>query len=109
MALKGDSLGLMAIGKPTFDGSVHQYPYADLDNIPKSQRHGKLDLRPKDQVDWLIDYRQMGVGGDNSWGARPHDDYTLPVDTIIYELQFGIIPFDTGTDLMRLSKISIER
>ena len=109
MAIKGDSLGLMAIGKPTFDGSVHQYPYADLDYIPKSQRHGKLDLHPKNQVDWLIDYRQMGVGGDNSWGARPHDDYTLPVDTIIYELQFGIIPFDKGTDLMRLSKISIER
>ena len=109
MALKGDSLGLMAIGEPTFDGSVHQYPYADLDYNPKSQRHGKLDLRPKDQVDWLIDYRQMGVGGDNSWGARPHDEYTLPVDTIKYELQFGIIPFDKGTDLMRLSKISIER
>ncbi len=23
---------------------------------------------------------QMGVGGDNSWGARPHDEYLLPDD-----------------------------
>ena len=25
-----------------------------------------------------IDFAQMGVGGDNSWGARTHPEYTLP-------------------------------
>jgi beta-galactosidase len=24
-----------------------------------------------------IDAAQMGVGGDNSWGARPHDEYLI--------------------------------
>ena len=71
MALEGNSTGLMAIGLPQFDGSVHQYPYEDLDYYPNSQKHGKLDITPKNQTDWLIDYRQMGVGGDNSWGAKP--------------------------------------
>jgi beta-galactosidase len=27
-----------------------------------------------------IDYQQTGVGGDNSWGARPHRQYTLSSD-----------------------------
>jgi beta-galactosidase len=73
MALEGDSTGLMAIGLPQFDGSVHQYPYEDLDYYPNSQKHGKLDIVPKNQTDWLIDYRQMGVGGDNSWGAKAYE------------------------------------
>ena len=108
MVLKGDSLGLMIVGRPIFDGSVHQYPYDDLDYIPKSHRHGKLDLKPKDQIDWLIDLHQMGVGGDNSWGARPHDQYTLSIDNRKYGLHFGIIPFEKGTDLMKLSKIVVD-
>ena len=108
MVLKGDSLGLMIVGRPIFDGSVHQYPYDDLDYIPKSHRHGKLDLKPKDQIDWLIDLHQMGVGGDNSWGARPHDQYTLSIDNRKYWLHFGIIPFEKGTDLMKLSKIVVD-
>ena len=33
-----------------------------------------------------IDAAQMGVGGDNSWGARPHGDDMLGKGT--YKLQF---------------------
>jgi beta-galactosidase len=102
MALSNGEVGLMAKGAPTFDGSVHQYPYEDLDHIRYGQKHGKLDIQPKDQVDWLIDYKQMGVGGDNSWGARPHKQYTL--DPKPYSLDFLLIPFEEGTDLIQLSK-----
>ncbi|MER2260287.1 MAG: hypothetical protein ABS945_16860 [Priestia megaterium] len=24
-----------------------------------------------------VNYKQMGVGGDDSWGAKTHPDYTL--------------------------------
>jgi beta-galactosidase len=27
-----------------------------------------------------LNYRQMGVGGDNSWGAQTHDAYKLISD-----------------------------
>ena len=39
MALTNGRVGLMAKGLPTFDGSVHQYPYEDLYYMPKGQRH----------------------------------------------------------------------
>ena len=29
-------------------------------------------------VTWHIDLRQMGVGGDDSWGARAHPPYMIP-------------------------------
>ncbi|MBT5420783.1 MAG: hypothetical protein HOK80_07810, partial [Candidatus Cloacimonetes bacterium] len=37
-----------------------------------------------------IDLAQMGVGGDDSWGARTHPQYTLPARD--YEFEFYIIP-----------------
>jgi beta-galactosidase len=106
MALSNGKIGLMAKGSPLFDGSVHQYPYEDLDYVPKGQKHGKLNLQQKDQVDWLIDLKQMGVGGDNSWGARPHDQYTLPPGN--YDYSFMLVPFEVGTDLTKLSKLKMK-
>ena len=79
-----------------------------MDYTPNSQRHGKIDITPSDQIDWLIDFKQMGVGGDNSWGARTHDKYTLPMDTTIYNLEYVLIPFDKENDLRQLSRINIE-
>ncbi len=106
MAQSNGKVGIMAKGLPTFDGSVHQYPYEDLDYIPKSQKHGKLDIKPQDHVDWLIDYKQIGVGGDNSWGAKPHHQYTLyPGD---YSYTFMLIPFRSNADLMAISKTAIQ-
>ena len=106
MALSNGEIGLMVKGSPTFDGSVHHYPYEDLDYIPKGQKHGKLNIQQKDQVDWLIDLKQMGVGGDNSWGARPHDKYTLSPGN--YDYSFMLVPFEVGIDLTRLSKRTIK-
>ena len=106
MALSNGKYGLMVKGQPTFDGSVHQYPYEDLDYVPKGQRHGKLDITSKDQVDWLIDYRQMGVGGDNSWGARPHKQYTLAPEK--YSYRFLLIPFFAEENIFRVAKISVK-
>ena len=103
MALQNDKIGLMAKGSPVFDASAHQYPYSDLDNDPKDKKHGKLDIKPKDQVDWLIDNKQMGVGGDDSWGAKPHKKYTLKPEK--YSLEIFLIPFKSGDDLREISKI----
>lgn len=49
----------------------------DLDpGLTKKQQH-PTDIRPRSNVFLHIDLRQRGVGGDNSWGALPHDQYRL--------------------------------
>ena len=103
MAVSNGDIGVMIKGSPTFDGSIHQYPYEDLDHVPHGQKHGKLDLRPKDQIDWLIDYRQMGVGGDNSWGATPHSQYILNPSPVSFT--FVLIPFEDRDDLNELYRM----
>jgi beta-galactosidase len=40
------------------------------------------------------------VGGDNSWGAQPHEQYTLPAQN--YEFMFQLIPFKTGENLFEI-------
>lgn len=44
--------------------------------LTKKQQHTN-DIVPQDVVYLHIDLKQRGVGGDNSWGARPHDPYRL--------------------------------
>ena len=40
------------------------------------RRHGGSIL--KKDIIWLnIDHQQMGVGGDNTWGAQVHPEYTI--------------------------------
>jgi beta-galactosidase len=107
MTLDNGRIGMLAIGQPLFDGSVHQYPYQDLENVPGINRHGKLDIKPKGQVDWLLDYRQTGIGGDNSWGARTHQKYTLDGKSTNYKHHFYLIPFIKGVDIIALSKINM--
>ena len=41
-----------------------------------------------------IDYKQMGVGGDNSWGRRTLPEYTLYANRP-YSYRFRIRPYDT--------------
>lgn len=42
----------------------------------KNQVH-PTDLQPQKETFLHIDLKQRGVGGDNSWGALPHDPYRL--------------------------------
>ena len=49
----------------------------DLDpGVVKKQLH-PIDIDPRNTLAVNIDLKQMGVGGDNSWGAMPLDKYRL--------------------------------
>ena len=65
---RGD--GLMAIGMPLICFSALHYTNEDLTQTSRGTMH-PTDLKERDFVFLNLDYKQMGVGGDNSWGARP--------------------------------------
>jgi beta-galactosidase len=52
------------------------------------------ELPRSDAITWNIDGGQMGVGGDNSWGALPHPQYALPAVPRSYE--FVLAPIDSS-------------
>ncbi len=61
------------------------------------------DIKPRDLISFDIDLGQMGVGGDDSWGKRTLQQYTLNEHS--YEYAFTLIPYSRETtdieDLVR--------
>jgi beta-galactosidase len=80
-----EGIGLLAIGRPLLSVGARNYRTADLENV---RHHHILQKRPF--VTLNLDHRQMGVGGDNSWGALPLEAYRLkPGD---YSYSFSLVP-----------------
>ena len=48
-------------------------------------------LPKRDTITVNLDWKQMGVGGDNSWGAKPHEQYRYYPDKD-YGYRFRIKP-----------------
>lgn len=71
--------GIKASGRPYLSSSAYLFATEDLSepDLKKHQRH-MSDIQPEDLVTWNIDLKQMGLGGDTSWGAYPHEPYLIP-------------------------------
>lgn len=75
---------------PTFDFSAHHQLASDFDaGMHKAQRH-TIDVPQRDLTSVYIDYQQSGLGGDDSWGAKAHAQYLLPLKN--YRFSFKITP-----------------
>lgn len=65
-------IGLMIVGSPVMEFSAQHYTPEQLTNV-------KLpwDLSRDNDITLRVDYQQMGLGGVDSWGSKPMDDYML--------------------------------
>lgn len=69
--------GLQVEGVQPICFSALPYATESMDpGMTKKQQHPS-DLRPDNNVYLNIDLKQRGVGGDDSWGALPHNQYRL--------------------------------
>ena len=73
----GAGTGVLVEGLPTVSFSALPYTIEDLDAGERKAGRHWADLVPRDEVTLNVDYRQQGVGGDDSWGAVAHHEYTL--------------------------------
>ena len=65
------------------------------DNVERVNMHVN-DVRPRELTSLYIDYGQMGVGGDDSWGKRTLQEYSLNERS--YSYRFRIQTFSSNTD-----------
>ena len=65
---KGKTVRITALDAPV---GFNAWPYTQ-DALEKAKH--QFDLVEGDAITVNVDAIQMGVGGDNSWGSRPHDD-----------------------------------
>jgi beta-galactosidase len=85
------SVGLLAVGLPLLDVTAWPFANEDFDEGPVKRGRHTTDVSKRDFVTVNLDYKQMGVGGDTSWGARTHPEYTLPAKE--YSYRFRLRPF----------------
>jgi beta-galactosidase len=68
----------------------------------KSANVHTSDISPRDLVKLNIDLGQMGVGGDNSWGAMTHPQYRFTEQK--YSYSFRLRPIGGDDDVIRLAR-----
>lgn len=83
--------GIFCLGKEPLNASAWQH---SIDDIEKANH--PFELGEADSITFNIDYKQMGVGGDNSWGAPIHDKYIIPSGDYSYEFVIRPIKMPAG-------------
>ncbi len=74
---KGDGRGLRVMGD-LFEFSALPYTVHEIEN---AKHHYELPRQTSTSLN--VNYMQMGVGGDDSWGATTHGEYMIPSNTDI--------------------------
>ncbi len=100
--VSSSNLSLKATSKELLNTSVWPFTMKEIDFnskdagesasglVPVTKKHG-ADIKTGNIVQWNIDYLQMGVGGDTSWGRFVHPEYIIPADKT-YSYSFSIEP-----------------
>ena len=106
-----DGSGLLFSGNPVICFAALKNIHDDFESPGKlsqyrpdaktANRHIN-DIKPRDLVNLNVDLGQMGVGGDDSWGAEIHPQYRLLGKK--YEYSFRMRPVVKGDDILKLAK-----
>jgi beta-galactosidase len=100
LALRKGSVGLLAVGMPLLSANALHYTADDLN----AGKHA-FELPHREFISLNLDMKQQGVGGDNSWGAWPHDEFLIPVREYTY--RFRLRPFGRGEDPEKLARMIV--
>lgn len=76
--------GVKIVGlQPICVSALNNYPEDFDPGLSKKYRHIN-DITPLKEVVLCVDLAQRGLGGDNSWGAYPHECYLLKAKEYTY-------------------------
>ena len=89
---RADGAGLLVGGLPLVSAGASPFLYEDYDAARGPGQRRSIDMKARDLVALNVDLGQMGVGGDTSWGAKTHPEYTFPARP--YSFRFALCPFD---------------
>jgi beta-galactosidase len=105
--------GILVSGDPVISFAALNNVHDDFESPGKLSQYRKdaktanthtIDVKPRNLINLNIDLGQMGVGGDNSWGALIHPQYRLLEKK--YEYSFRIRPIVKDDDILKLAKES---
>ncbi len=88
--LAKNKMGIQICSDSLFSFGVLPFNRSKIEFNRTKNIHGSTVI--KDSYYWLnVDLMQMGVGGDNSWGAKTHAIYTLPYQDYQFTFQLQLL------------------
>jgi len=69
--------GFIIQGSPEICFNASYYSKEQYSNEQQVVYKHTYDMKKEDKIYLNVDYKQMGVGGDNSWGAQVHEEYRI--------------------------------
>ncbi len=110
-----DGSGILIAGDPLICFAALNNIHDDFESPGKLSVYRKdarianthtIDVKPRELINLNIDLGQMGVGGDDSWGATIHTRYRLLERK--YEYSFRIRPVSKDDDVLKLGAEKFE-
>ncbi len=92
-------IGLLVISDPAQNVGLNACHYTANDIA--SAEH-PFELPERDHVVLNVDLKQQGVGGDDSWGAWPHEQYLIPCEAQSY--RFRLRPITSDNDIAKWAR-----
>jgi beta-galactosidase len=105
--------GLLAVGDKVLNASAWPYLQADIDFnsgdasasasglVPVTTKHA-IDVPIRNLVTLNIDHKQMGVGGDTSWGRLVHKQYRIAAEN--QQNRFTLAPLSSDKNAAVLAR-----
>jgi beta-galactosidase len=85
--------GLKYSSEEQFEFTVQHYRPSDIAQENRQTNMHSVDVPRRDIVGINIDRFQMGVGGNNSWGARPIEKYRYPAKEYTFKLKIEPVSY----------------
>lgn len=98
--------GLLAVGRPLLSTNALHYTTDDLFCATQKENFYRYLLPDRKTISLDLDLQQRGLGGDNSWGALPHEQFRLNAWPISYSYRLKVLA--GGEDPAALAKQSVE-
>ncbi len=103
--------GLLFVADDLFEFNVSNYLLETITNGESLHNNAAAgtaplnkhihDYRPSDLVDLFIDHRMQGVGGNNSWGKLPLEEYLIRTGDGTVTYGFTLIPIENRKEIER--------
>jgi beta-galactosidase len=93
--------GLLVVADEMIEFNALNNTVEDFDagvNKDKNLKHSN-DIKARNMVELHIDYKMIGVGGDDSWGAMPHEPYLLKPRQQGFSYSFTLVPFASTKEI----------
>jgi beta-galactosidase len=102
----GGGRGLLAVGAPLLSANALHHTTDDLFCATHKEPYYWYQLPVRDTVTLNLDFKQRGLGGDNSWGALPHAEHRLSAWPTTFRYRLHVLR--PGDDPGQLAKVRFE-